>query len=148
MCFKSPFVICFKYYLVNSITFKLHRILYTHENDFRIWFNTLVLTYHIALFKVYMQEKTAISVHLSFQCSSWILPKIYFFTSWIVSRLCIQYAQLTLELYLYRALVTAVVQQAQTDCCHELFCKSFKNFHHFEGFSYTTKYIFCKTMFI
>lgn len=57
MCFKSPFVICFKYYLVNSITFKLHRFLYTHENDFRIQFNTLVLTYHIALFKVYMRGK-------------------------------------------------------------------------------------------
>lgn len=87
-------------------------------------------------------EKIAVSVHVSFQYSSWILPEIYFSTYGIVSRLCIQYAQLTLELYLYRALVTAVVQQAQqTAVLHELFCKSFKNFHHFEGFSYTTKYL-------
>lgn len=42
---------------MNSITFKLHRLLYTHENDFRIQFNTLVLTYHIALLKVYMWKK-------------------------------------------------------------------------------------------
>lgn len=29
----------------------------------------------------------------------------------------------------------------QTAVLHEIFCKSFKNFHHFEGFSYTTKYL-------
>lgn len=29
----------------------------------------------------------------------------------------------------------------QTAVLHELFCKSFKIFHHFEGFSYTTKYL-------
>lgn len=29
----------------------------------------------------------------------------------------------------------------QTAVLHELFCKSFRNFHHFEGFSYTTKYL-------
>lgn len=42
---------------------------------------------------------------------------------------------------MYRVLVTAVVQGAQTAVLHELVCKSFKNFHHFEGFSYTTKYL-------
>lgn len=41
-----------------------------------------------------------------------------------------------------QTLLTAVVQRAQqTAVLHELFCKSFKNFHHFEGFSYTTKYL-------
>lgn len=68
--------------------------------------------------------------------------KIYFSTYWIVSRLCTQYAQLTPELYLYRALVTAVVQRAQqTAVLHECLCKSLKHCHHFEGFSYTTKYL-------
>lgn len=75
------------------------------------------VTYHIALLKVYMQEKKksyiCLSVLISFQYSNWILPKFYFSTYQILLRLYIQMHSLLCSCYLYGTLIAAVLQVAQ-----------------------------------
>lgn len=87
-------------------------------------------------------EKIAISVHVSFQYSNWILPKFYFSTYWILLRVCIQYAELMWSCEPVQNVGNTRNALGPRDCdLTGTFWKSFKNFPHFEGFLYFTKYL-------